>query len=339
MLKFARLFALMTILSLLFVCYTAHAAVKVSGPYVSHNMTVFLIHGPDKIKGANILTLEEALSQKKVVVRETGNVNELTVENLSTSVVFLQSGDILKGGRQDRAVQYDMLLSPHSGKVALSAFCVEHGRWSKRGSEDAGGFASSANVLAGKELKLAAKNLGDQDLVWSSVSSQQHRIASSLPAPPPPSASPSSFALTMEQPVIKQAADEHIRKISNVIDGKNDVIGYAFAINGKINSADIYASNELFKKLWPRLLKSSAVEAVAEKENKTFTQPSAGDVTAFLDAAADRPSIAKTKNANSEMTEQVGSRSYAYKTRWNTAPKSNRIVDSAPTIHENYLAK
>ena len=49
------------------------------------------------------------------------------------------------------------------------------------------------------------------------------------------------------------------------------VIGYAFAINGKVNSADVYASHELFQKLWPKLLESSAVEAFSElQKDKKF---------------------------------------------------------------------
>ena len=36
-----------------------------------------------------------------------------------------------------------------------------------------------------------------------------------------------------------------------------DIVGFAFAINGRINSAEIYPSNGLFAKMWPKLLKSS----------------------------------------------------------------------------------
>ena len=30
----------------------------------------------------------------------------------------------------------------------------------------------------------------------------------------------------------------------------DDVVGYVFAVNGKINSADLYPSNALFRKMW-----------------------------------------------------------------------------------------
>src|SRR5438105_15882790 len=76
----------------------------ITGPYTHDNLTVFLIHGKDTSGGKNYLTLQEALDQKKVVVHETGNVNELSVENVSDEPVYIQSGEIVKGGRQDRTL-------------------------------------------------------------------------------------------------------------------------------------------------------------------------------------------------------------------------------------------
>ncbi len=64
-------------------------------------------------------------------------------------------------------------------------------------------------------------------------------------------------------------------------------IGYVFAVNGKINSADVYASNALFRKLWPRLLKASATEALGAKTADTKVEaPAPAMVDAFLAAAA-----------------------------------------------------
>jgi hypothetical protein len=62
-------------------------------------------------------------------------VNELIVENLSDEEVYIQSGDIVKGGRQDRTLGYDLIVPKKSGKVKITSFCVEHGRWSARGRE------------------------------------------------------------------------------------------------------------------------------------------------------------------------------------------------------------
>ena len=49
---------------------------RISGPYTHKNLTVFLVHGKDLLKGHSFLTLQEALAQKKVIVCETKDVNE-----------------------------------------------------------------------------------------------------------------------------------------------------------------------------------------------------------------------------------------------------------------------
>src|ERR1044071_4516965 len=118
---------------------------RLEGPFTHGNLSVFLIHGKDKIKGTTFITLQEAMVQRKVIVRETRSVNELTIENVSGDEVYVQSGDIVKGGQQDRMMAVDLILPPRSGKIPISAFCVENGRWSQRGSEAVSTFNSSGN--------------------------------------------------------------------------------------------------------------------------------------------------------------------------------------------------
>src|SRR5437762_6077024 len=88
---------------------------RLEGPFTQGNLTVFLIHGKDKIKGQTFITLQEALVQRKVIVRETRSVNELSIENVSGEEVYVQSGDIVKGGQQDRMLVVDLILPSHSG--------------------------------------------------------------------------------------------------------------------------------------------------------------------------------------------------------------------------------
>src|SRR5881397_4268179 len=143
---------------------------RLEGPFTQGNLTVFLIHGKDKIKGQTFITLQEALVQRKVIVRETRSVNELSIENISSQEVYVQSGEIVKGGQQDRMMAVDLILPPRSGRIPIAAFCVENGRWSQRGSEQVTVFNSSANVVASREVKLAAKMKGSQGEVWREVS-------------------------------------------------------------------------------------------------------------------------------------------------------------------------
>src|SRR5713101_4360263 len=119
---------------------------RLSGPYTHKNLSIFLIHNKTTTRTKSFLTLQEALEQKKVVVYETQSVNELAIENLSNEEVYVQAGDIVKGGQQDRMLAVDLIVPPSSGKMPIAAFCVEHGRWSRRGNEQASVFTSSADV-------------------------------------------------------------------------------------------------------------------------------------------------------------------------------------------------
>ena len=268
--------------------------------------------------------------------------------------MFLQSGDIVKGGKQDRTVQYDMILQPHSAKVSLPCFCVEHDRWQQRGAESDASFGSSQDALSSKDLKLAAKRYGDQSAVWDNVAKVQGKLCNKVSSAVAASPSPSSLQLTLENKKLREATQAHLNKFNSLPEGKSDVVGYAFAINGKINSADVYASNELFKKLWPKLLKSSAAEAIAEEDKKFGNAPSSAAVQKFLAEAESKPELRKAgQGGQYEMTEQESSHALIYKTKWYSAPRQMQVLDSmpasrgggslpappCPSVHTNYIAK
>lgn len=257
---------------------------RLEGPFTHGNLSVFLIHGKDRIKGQTFITLQEALIQKKVIVRETREVNELSIENVSGEEVYVQSGDIVKGGQQDRMLVVDLILPPRSGKIPIAAFCVENGRWSRRGNEEVTTFNSSANVVASREVKLAAKAKGSQGEVWREVAAAQDKLSSNVGTEVKSAASPTSFQLALENKSVQANADAYVKAFGGLLDTRSDVIGYVFAINGKINSADVYASSALFKKLWPKLLQASAIEAVAElRGSEKFAAPKPAEVQGFLD--------------------------------------------------------
>jgi hypothetical protein len=269
-------------------------AYRLSGPYTEGNLTIFLIHGDDQVKGKDFLTLDEALAQKKAVVHETQQVNELSIENLSDKQeVFVQAGDIVKGGQQDRTIAFDLIVPPKSGKVPLKSFCVESGRWTRRGAEDASQFGSSKDNLPTNSAKLAARKEMKQEKVWENVSKAQAGLGRRI-MPGSGSAatgevgvraaqSPTSLQLTLEHKKVLEATDAYVKKLQDGPKGKGDVIGYAACINGKVNNAEVYACNSLFVKLWPKLLKASAVEAVAEKNmDRKAAAPTAEAVQAFL---------------------------------------------------------
>jgi hypothetical protein len=264
-------------------------AYRISAPYSYRNLTIFLIHGKNETAKTNILTLQEAMQRQVLRVYETSDVNELAVENISKGFdVFIQSGDIVKGGKQDRVLAVSIIIPARSGRIKIEAFCVESGRWQKRGNEDSGQFSSSNERIVSKELKLAANGARSQTEVWEKVSEAQAKLSRNLGDTVTAPSSRTSLQLSLENGKVAASSGEYVGKLGNLLEGKSDVIGYAFAINGRINSADIYVSNNLFKKLWPRMLKAAAVEAVAEQSPRSAADARAkpADVDAFLAEAS-----------------------------------------------------
>ena len=341
----------------------------VSGPYSHKNLTIFLLQGADQRQDKTPLTLQEAMERKVVVVHETGDVNNLAIENLSDDEVYVQSGDIVKGGRQDRVLALDLIVPPKSGKIQIASFCVEQGRWSGRGNEEAAAFGSSEKALSSKDLKIAAKHSASQGDVWDKVEKSQAKLSAgvvaadptvaALPAPPAQgqvaagrgggtagarpaagasgfsvasSLSSSSLQLSLENENLKQVVDDYVKKLLPIVEGKNDVIGYVFAINGQINSADVYSSHALLKKLWPKLIESSATEAVGEFEKgKTYDQVKAEEVKAFLMDAE------SGKASEKEVTSRVTS--VKRETEKNLFFETRDRSRSKTWLHRNYMAK
>ncbi|HEV8366800.1 MAG TPA: DUF6569 family protein [Pyrinomonadaceae bacterium] len=238
---------------------------KLSGPYEHENLSIFLIHGPDQPNAMLFTPLQEAMDRKLVIVHETSDVNELAIENVSSSEeVFVQAGDIVKGGQQDRVLAVDLILPAHSGKMPIAAFCVEQSRWQQRGLEHADQFSLSENMVATKDLKLATKQEASQARVWSGVATAQEKLSSGVNGDVRSTVSESSLQLAQENHQVQESAAPYLSKLSSIVDEANDVIGFAFVINNKLNSAEVYSSRAMFKRFWPKLIKTAAIEAVAE---------------------------------------------------------------------------
>ena len=108
------------------------------------NLQIYFINRENRSQDAKYLPLAEAMEKGIARVNETGEVSNLTIENLSkTESVFVNAGDIVKGGRQDRYLVNSLIVPPNSGKIDLASFCVEAVRWSQRGRESAARFSAS----------------------------------------------------------------------------------------------------------------------------------------------------------------------------------------------------
>ena len=322
-------------------------APRVSGPATHENVSVYFVHGTS-VPGPVPDTLQEALAKGTVEVQETGNVQELKIENKGQTPVFVQFGDIVKGGQQDRVLTISMVLQPGSGVVPIGAYCVEQGRWAARGTEDVKRFALSEALIPSREAKIAMANRakpkdadnaaqvraglgaapaagpvnplaleagngaappravgeqaasvnrqarsqdqagGGQSEVWRSVAAVQSGLTASLDASVASEKSRTSLQLALEHEKLKEAQAGYLAALEPAGFIGDDIVGVVLAVNGRLSSADVYPSNGLFRKMWPKLARAAATEALSGRKQAEVAKSGAGTppaisaVTAFL---------------------------------------------------------
>lgn len=283
-------------------------------PAICANLAVCLL-GPavDGAKTAvstrEFLVLEECLADGRARLHETGTVGQLEIENLAEFDLFLQAGDIVKGGRQDRTLGTDLIVPARSGRMAVPAFCVEQGRWSQRRGESAATFASSQETLASSKLKRLIRKEQSQSAVWEEVAVVQSKLAASLGASVAADASPSSLQLSLEDAGVRRRLEDYTAVLGALPETRPDAVGFVFLINGCPTGAEMYATPRLFRKLWPKALRAAALEALgecspaADKENDAPPAIDRAGIAAWL--AAPRRRDAGAKTSRRAVTERV----------------------------------
>ena len=108
------------------------------------------------------------------------------------------------------------------------------------------------------------------------------------------------------------------------------MVGYVFAIDGKLNSAEVYPSNGLFRKMWTKLLKASITEAIGQKNSGAADPAPTSDVAlAFLTEAAKGVSSEMPLPASVRLETRQAENAFYFETR---------RKDGA-FVHRSYLAK
>ncbi|MCE2452993.1 MAG: hypothetical protein J4F48_09195 [Nitrospinae bacterium] len=317
---------------------------RLSGPYTQNNLAVYLIHRKGRTGSPAPLTLGEAMKRGLVKVVETGSVSRLMVRNLGDREVFIQSGDIVKGGKQDRVLLTSMIIPPNSGDIPIGAFCVEAGRWARRGLENMSAFSMSAYRMPSKAGKIAMmkrmeresapdadrtrrsrerwpgprilqgarRSMGSyyQDDVWRSIGMMQQALGRAVRAGVADERSRTSLQLSLENKRLASALAGYENALNGLLEKHPDAVGYVFAVNGRINSGDEFGSAGLFRKLWSRQLKAAATEAVAGKSAQRRAQPTLTEVAAFIDAARAAKPVLKPMPGGINLETRKASKSY-----------------------------
>lgn len=217
----------------------------------------------------DLTTLDEAKKEGTVVITEADDIgyNGVRVTNNGKKPLLLLAGELVLGGHQDRLVARDTIIQP--GKTQdIEVFCVEEGR--STGPTDE--FKPSSQPAPHK-VRRDAIFAKDQNAVWGSVSNYN---ASAAAAPP---------TETVRGGLESEQVATHVqRNAQTLIDRMADVpnaVGYVLVIDGRIDSAEVFGAEKLFRRMAPQLIRS----VLAQQATKITTSPknmSEGEVERFL---------------------------------------------------------
>jgi hypothetical protein len=292
----------------------------VRGPVTHQDLTVFMLCS-DRQDGSDYLTLDEGLKQGLVSIteQEQERVGALQIENQSDRPLYLQEGERLVGGKQDRTIISSLVIPPHSGQTSVPTFCVEHNRWTEGAKGREFGFSVNP-ALAPKGVRGAAKVEGSQTRVWACVAAQKDSAGKILHCPN----TNSSVNEMLDAPQVQAISEEYAAALVQALDRAEnaDAVGMAIVFNGQVEEVNLYPNGALFRKLFPRLVRAYAVQAALLKdETKGGEAVTADAVAHFLQPADAKSEKKKTLDAHNDVqVNEVGDLCFQCTTHYNGRP-------------------
>jgi hypothetical protein len=265
-----------------------------------------------------------------------GDVNKLMVENKSGKPLFLMPGEVISGGKQDRTIGQETVIDSSDKPMPIDVFCVENGRWAGRSTDDttsqlgSGGFNANQSLVVSrsasveqlakeaksgkfvasvgqlnKDARIAVQQTGDQQKVWEKVGKANSKVGNK--------SSSSNFAENYFSHDTAKELEPFPAKLKPVGEIKQ-IIGVAVAVNGKMLSVDMFESTPLFRKFWPKLLKSYALDAIAAPRTKKGAKSATvDDCIAFLkDVEKAKPQVTQLTSGELEKHDSSKGISFSY---------------------------
>lgn len=245
------------------------------------NLRLYPVFATDNFRAAmgtigKYVPLQEALQKKKIRITEKntdGEVNELSVHNISKDTIIIICGDVVEGGQQDRIIEDDMVLAPKSGKKTVNVFCVESGRWTRRAQTEGIAdqnisevtiqrYEAAANKPAEfksyyskgtMSLRRVVEKEKDQSQVWSKVEEINEKNKTKTTT--------STYTAISSSDSFTTKLNGYLKFYANKLNNPN-IIGVIIVSGNKVLGCDLFASNALFRGQYQSLLHSYATEAI-----------------------------------------------------------------------------
>ena len=211
------------------------------------------------------------------------------VANKGEVAVLLLDGEEVRGAKQNRILNTTILVGPKS-TIKVPVSCVEHGRWSYQERE----FAESGNVMHREMRALNVRKVNenlasvnqfrsDQGEIWDGVA----KLACDMKVV-------SSTGAMRDVYEAKGADLDGYLKSFRLAQGQKGILVF---VDGRPAGLDFVSRDEAFATLFPKLVKSYAMEAMLLGERrkkgrgkgdaaKALAKPSADQAREFLKKAA-----------------------------------------------------
>jgi len=206
---------------------------------------------------------------------EGDNVNRLLVFNRSAKPLYLMPGEVIIGGSQDRAIAEETVVLATGKPVPVAVYCVEPGRWGMRDYAESDGILDTAEQPAdsaalaiaanagkfvaqtgnlNKSSRLAVHDGAGQQKVWEEVAKANDASGVTW--------SSGAFTANYADKGVLERMQPYLDALSGPVSRQEHIVGIVVAINGKIDTVDVFEATPLFLKLWPHILKSIALDAL-----------------------------------------------------------------------------
>ncbi len=246
--------------------------IKVGSPIEYKNLKIFPIEISNTLTFKDFITLDEAMDKGWLKIKEIGSgvVNTVQIKNNGEQPVFILTGEMITGAKQDRMIKADVLLPPNSGWIEVEVYCVEHGRWVSVSSE-----FKSEGLAVPNAVRQRAKICESQTEVWDEVAKTQDKLGIA--------SGTGTVRANYEDKSVQKAIEDYTAKFKKIPQLSKSTIGVVVTTGDKIICFDLFASNSLLNKFWKKLIKSYAMDAInGEKSSITKT-----DIEDFIEIFED----------------------------------------------------
>lgn len=295
----------------------------------SLTLTPIVANGAEHKSEIAVLTLDEAMDRKQVVIREAPNedVNNLILVNRSSQPLFVLAGEVILGGKQDRIIGSNTII-PAKTTQQVPVFCVEHGRW-----DNSGKTFKSARALAHGRLRGQASHEAQGD-VWKEVAAKNQ-------------ARKTTNRTDTYRTVAQQQQNGTLKTWEKQVEAarakipaadRARMIGYVVALNGKVATVDLFQSPALFAKLESKLVKSYVTEAIDIIATKDAKPPTTAEVKGFIDDAESAEEERSYDTGAASTMRKKGAKAAKSKVVHKPVGKAEP-APAAPAVYQTYQAR